>query len=439
MLLLGFSAGIPYLLVFGTFSLLLKDAGVSRSEIGFATWIGLTYSIKVFWSPVVDNLRLPIIGKLFGKRKSWLLVTQLGIIGCLLGISVSKVTADNYTTVVLFAFFTAFLAATQDIVIDAFRIESNDDRKQGAAAATYVMGYRLAMIVTGAGALVLAEHYSWEVSYQIMAMCMGVGLLGWFLSPEPEHKDEPLGESELEKKISRKIISLFSKPNSQQKLNSNSAFQYFVKAILSPFVDFFLRYKWWAIAILLLIFTYRISDIVMGTMANVFYDDMGFTKTEIATVSKVYGLVMTIIGAFIGGYIVNKIKILNALLWGIILVIATNFLFAYMSTQPKDLAFLVAVISADNLAGGFSMGVLLSYMAILVNKDFTATQYALFSSSMTFVGKFTGGFSGVNIDSWGYPIFFTYSALLGIPAMLLIFTLMYRERKMQQSKTKKAE
>ncbi|NVJ67033.1 MAG: MFS transporter [Gammaproteobacteria bacterium] len=439
MLLLGFSAGIPYLLVFGTFSLLLKDAGVSRSEIGFVSWIGLTYSIKVLWSPVVDNLKLPIIGNLFGKRKSWLLVTQLGIIACLVGISVSEVSPENYATVVWFAFFTAFLAATQDIVIDAFRIESNDDKKQGAAAATYIMGYRMAMIVTGAGALVLAEHYSWETSYQIMALCMGVGLLGWLLSPEPEHKFEPLGESKLEKRISNKFVSLFSDQATQQRIQNNKGFQYFVKAILSPFVDFFTRYKWWAFAIIAFILTYRISDIVMGTMANVFYDDMGFTKSEIAAVSKVYGLLMTIIGAFVGGYVVNKVKILNALMWGIILVIATNLLFAYMSTQPKDLNFLVAVISADNLAGGFSMGVLLSYMAMLVNKDFTATQYALFSSLMTLTGKFVGGFSGVNIDNWGYPIFFTYSAFLGVPAMILIFLLMYREKKLQKQETKKAE
>ncbi len=439
MLLLGFSAGIPYLLVFGTFSFLLKDAGVSRSEIGFATWIGLTYSIKVFWAPVVDNFKLPVFGELFGKRKSWLLVTQLGIISCLLAISFTQVSSNSYTLVVLFAFFTAFLAATQDIVIDAFRVESNDDKKQGAAAATYVMGYRLAMIVTGAGALIIAEHYSWETSYQVMALCMGVGLLGWLLSPEPEHKNEPLGESDLERKVSRKVASLFSNQLTRQNIQDNKAFQYFVKAILSPFVDFFTRYKWWALAIIALILTYRISDIVMGTLANVFYDDMGFTKTEIAAVSKVYGLVMTILGAFIAGYVVNKMKILSCMLLALILVIVTNLLFAYMSAQPKDLNFLIAVISADNLAGGFSMGVLISYFAMLVNKEFTATQYALFTSLMTLPGKFIGGFSGVNIDNWGYPIFFTYSALLGVPAIMLIFVLMYREKRLKAQETKKAE
>ncbi len=439
MLLLGFSAGIPYLLVFGTFSLLLKDAGVSRSEIGFASWIGLTYSIKVIWSPVVDNFRLPVIGRLFGKRKSWLLVTQLGIMSCLFAISITEVTATSYMKVVVFAFITAFLAATQDIVVDAFRIESNDDKKQGAAAATYIMGYRIAMIVTGAGALLLAESYSWEVSYQIMALCMLVGIIGWSLSPEPEHKDEPLGESKLEQRISNKLLGFFSNQQTQQKVGSNISFQYFVKAILSPLVDFFLRYKWWAIAIIAFVLTYRISDIVMGTMANVFYDDMGFSKTEIAAVSKVYGLVMTIVGAFIAGYVVNKMKILNCLLLAITLVIVTNLLFAYMSTQPKDLNFLIMVISADNMAGGFSMGTLFSYFAMLINKEFTATQYALFTSLMTLTGKFLGGFSGVNIDNWGYPGFFTYSALLGIPAMLLIFLLMYRERKVLRADNEKAK
>ena len=432
MLFLGFSAGMPYFLVFGTFSLLLKDAGISRSDIGFATWIGLTYSIKVIWSPVVDNLKLPILGNLLGKRKSWLLLTQVGIALFLVAISLTDASVD-FRKIVIFALCTAFLAATQDIVVDAFRVESNDDKKQGAAAATYIMGYRTAMIVSGAGALVLAEQYSWTISYQVMAACMLVGIIAGLLSPEPEHKDDPLGESELEKKITHKITDLFSSKGKESRLGQSRFFQYFVKAILSPFVDFFLRYRWWAFVIIAFILSFRISDIVMGAMTNVFYDDMGFTKSEIAAVSKVYGLVMTIVGALIAGYVVNKMKILSCLMLGIVLVILTNLLFAYMSTQPKDLSFLVAVISADNLAGGFSMGVLVSYFAMLVNKEFTATQYALFTSLMTLPGKFIGGFSGVNIDSWGYPIFYTYAALLGIPAMLLIFALQYRERKLAKN------
>jgi len=433
MLFLGFSAGLPLLLVLGTLSLLLKDAGISRSEIGFASWIGLAYSIKVFWSPIVDNFKLPILSKLLGKRKSWLLFAQIGIAIGLYMISQTDAGTDTQR-LVIFALITAFLSATQDIVIDAFRVESNDDKKQGAAAATYIMGYRIGMIVAGAGALKLAASFDWEVSYQIMAICMGVGILGGLLSPEPPHKKQVLGETELEKDISEKVLRPLAKRKAglKQKIESLTAFQYFVKAILSPFVDFFQRYKWWGLVIIAFILSFRVSDIVLGVMTNVFYDDMGFTKDEIADYSKIYGVIMTILGAFIGGYVVNKVKILWCLLWGIILVILTNLLFAYMASQPKDVGFLIAVISADNMAGGFSMGVLMAYFATLINQEFTATQFALYTSLMTLTGKILGGYSGVNIDNWGYPMFFTYAASLGIPALLLILALLYREKTLKQ-------
>lgn len=433
MLFLGFSAGLPLLLVLGTLSLLLKDAGISKSEIGFASWIGLAYSIKVLWSPVVDNFKLPILSRLLGKRRSWLLFSQVGIALGLFMISQTDAGTDTQRLVV-FALITAFLSATQDIVIDAFRVESNDDKKQGAAAATYIMGYRIGMIVAGAGALKIAASYDWEVSYQIMAICMGVGILGGLLSPEPPHKKQVLGETELEKDISEKLLKPLAnnKETLKEKVQNHPAFMYFVKAILSPFVDFFRRYKWWGLVIIAFILSFRVSDIVLGVMTNVFYDDMGFTKDEIADYSKIYGLIMTIVGAFIGGYVVNKVKILWCLLWGIILVILTNLLFAYMASQPKDVGFLIAVISADNMAGGFSMGVLMAYFATLINEEFTATQFALYTSLMTLPGKFLGGFSGVNIENWGYPMFFTYAASLGIPALLLILALLYRDKTLQQ-------
>ncbi|PXF63816.1 AmpG family muropeptide MFS transporter [Kangiella spongicola] len=433
MLFLGFSAGLPLLLVLGTLSLLLKDAGISKSEIGFASWIGLAYSIKVLWSPVVDNFKLPILSRLLGKRKGWLLFAQVGIaIGLYM---ISQTDAGTHTQrLVIFALITAFLSATQDIVIDAFRVESNDDKKQGAAAATYIMGYRLGMIVAGAGALKLAANFDWSTSYQVMALCMGVGIIGGLLSPEPPHKKQVLGETDLEKEITETVLQPLAKDKIRlkHKIESSTAFQYFVKAVLSPFVDFFKRYKWWGLVIIAFILSFRVSDIVLGVMTNVFYDDMGFTKDEIADYSKIYGVIMTILGAFIGGYVVNKVKILWCLLWGIVLVILTNLLFAYMATQPKDVGFLISVISADNMAGGFSMGVLMAYFATLINQEFTATQFALYTSLMTLTGKILGGFSGVNIENWGYPMFFTYAASLGIPAFLLILALFYRERRLSR-------
>lgn len=424
MLLLGFSAGLPYLLVMGTFSLLLKDAGVSRTDIGYASWIGLAYSIKIFWSPIVDNIELPVLEKKLGKRRSWLFISQMGIVVSLLGISFVDA-SSQLEKVIIFALLTAFFSATQDIVIDAFRVESNQDKTQGAAAATYILGYRVAMIVAGAGALFLAEDLSWRISYQIMASCMCVGFIGLLLSPEPKPKIDYENNKILNKKISDTIFVLA--PTIFFPLKKLSFIQFTIKSILSPLADFFIRFKYWGLIIILFILTYRISDIVMGVMTNVFYIELGFLKSEIATISKIYGLIMTIVGAIIGGLLVNYINILRCLFIGIILVILTNLLFVYMATIPKNMDILVLVISADNLAGGFSQGVLMAYFATLVNKEFTATQYAFYTSIMTILGKLIGGLSGANVDSWGYQLFFIYSASLGIPAMILILILMSKK------------
>lgn len=436
MLLLGFSAGLPYLLVMGTFSWLLKDAGISRTDIGFASWIGLAYSIKVVWSPLVDNLKIPLLHRWFGKRRSWLFVAQVGIAFCLLAIAVTD--AGTHTARIIgFALATAFLAATQDIVVDAFRVESVDEKKQGAASAMYIMGYRLAMIAAGAGALMLANEEvggSWEYSYMVMALLMSVGLIGWLLSPEPPHVEREVGTSELDHKVTNHLLQAV--PTTQQKLRSfiqtSSISQHIIRAIISPFVDFIIRYRWWGLVIIAFIMAFRVSDLVMGVMTNVFYDDMGFSKYEVAKISKIYGLIMTILGAFIGGIAVNRVNILKCLFTGSLLVMLTNLLFAYMATQPKSNELLIGVISIDNLAGGFAQGVLMAYFATLVNKEFTATQYALYTSLMTLVGKILGGFSGADIDRWGYEFFFIYTTFLGIPAVLLVMALMYREKKTQE-------
>lgn len=435
MALLGFSAGLPYLLVMGTFSLLLKDAGITRSDIGYASWIGLAYSIKVLWAPLVDNLKIPFLDKWFGKRRSWLFVAQVGITVCLSAIAVTDAAVNTFM-IITFALVTAFLSATQDIVIDAFRVESVDDKKQGAASAMYIMGYRLAMIAAGAGALILADAEiggNWELSYKIMALCMSVGLIGWLLSPEPPHVEKAVGHSELDHRVTNRLLNVVPANSTRLKgfIQNSSVSQHIIRAVISPFVDFIIRFRWWGLVIIAFIMAFRVSDLVMGVMTNVFYDDMGFSKTEIAEISKVYGLIMTITGAFIGGIAVNRISILKCLFTGSLLVMLTNLLFAYMATQPKSNELLIAVISVDNLAGGFAQGVLMAYFATLVNKEFTATQYALYTSLMTLVGKILGGFSGADIDRWGYEFFFIYTAFLGIPAVILVMALMYREKRLK--------
>lgn len=415
MIFLGFSAGLPFLLVFSTLSAWLRDVDIARTTIGFFSWVGITYSIKVFWAPVVDRVPVAALTVLIGKRRSWMLLAQLIIAAGLVGMALS----DPHTELVwiaIFALIVAFGSATQDITIDAYRIEAVDKLYQGAMAATYVLGYRVALLTAGAGAFYIAEAKSWPVAYLIMALCMSIGVLTTLFIKEPEHTPDSETrhmEIELEKKIG---------------IRGDSSFWYrtgawFVDAVMSPFVEFFKRTGWLALAILLLIACYRISDITMGVMANPFYLDMGFSKTDIANVSKLFGFFMTILGAVIGGILVVRYGIFKPLLTGAILVALTNLLFAWLATGNADLVSLALVVCADNLSGGLAGSAFIAYLSSLTNKAYTATQYALFSSLMTLPGKVIGGFSGWMVDTTGYFNFFIYAACLGLPAIFLVIFL----------------
>ena len=412
MMFLGFSAGLPFLLVFTTLSAWLTQAEVSRSTIGFFSWVGITYSIKVFWAPVVDHVRLPFLTSALGKRRSWMLAAQLGIAMALLLMAFTN-PQSNLKLMAIFALLVAFGSATQDIAIDAYRIEAVEDKYQGGMAAMYVLGYRIALLVSGAGALILADTYSWTVSYSGMALCMLIGVVTTLLIREPEKTAQPLVAENKSESEQPGFVRLST---------------WFVQAVINPFVDFFQRNGWLAIFILLLIGSYRISDISMGVMANPFYLDMGFTLSEIAFVIKVYGFIMTIIGVFLGGIMVARYGLLKPLLYGAVLVVVTNLLFVYLALSDPDLVSLALVISADNLSAGIATSTFIAYLSSLTNTAYTATQYALFSSFMTLPGKTIGGFAGVVVDSAGYPSFFLYTGLLGVPAILLICFLMQREK-----------
>ena len=404
MLFLGFSAGLPLLLVLGTLSFWLREAGIDRTTIGFLSWVGLAYAFKWAWAPLVDRLPIPILSRLLGRRRAWLLLAQAMIVTGLIGMALSDPKL-SLETIVWCALLVAFGSATQDIALDAFRIESADTQRQAALAAAYQTGYRLAMIWAGAGVLWIAaraeiagaatyQHAAWQTAYFVMAGSMAVGVLTVLLSPEPIRKILP---------------------------PARNAAAWLREVLVEPFADFLRRYGWQAALILALIAIYRISDVVMGIMANPFYVDMGYTKDEVAAVTKIYGVVMTLAGAFLGGALAIRFGVMRVLMLGAVLSAASNLLFAWLGSRGHDVQSLIFVISADNLSSGIASAAFIAYLSSLTNVNYSATQYALFSSMMLLLPKFLAGYSGKYVDAFGYINFFTATACLGVPVLLLVW------------------
>ena len=401
MLFFGFSSGLPLLLVIGTLGFRLREAGVELSTIGFFSWVGLIYGFKWVWAPFVDRMPVPGLTRLLGRRRAWLLVAQVAIALGLAGLAA----VDPQKSLAAFAALalaTAFASATQDIALDAYRIESAGEERQAAYAAMYQTGYRLGMIWAGAGALAIAawaahgasgyDHAAWCASYGVMAASAAVGVAATLLSPEPKAAEAaPLGD-----------------------------------AICAPVTDFFGRFGWAALLVLALIATYRISDVVMGVMANPFYQDLGFTKAQVAAVSKVFGVVMTLLGAFAGGAATMRWGVLPVLLVGAALSSLTNLLFSALALAGPDMTLLVAAVSADNLAAGLASAAFVAYLSGLTSSGHSATQYALFSSLMLLLPKFLAGFSGLAVEALGYPAFFVATAAIGLPVIALVALVMRR-------------
>ena len=404
MLLLGFSAGLPLLLVFGTLSFWLREAGINRTTIGYLSWVGLAYAFKWVWAPLVDRMPIPVLTRLLGRRRSWLLVSQIVIMVALIGIGLTDPRLA-LTPVVWCALAIAFGSATQDIALDAYRIESADTDRHAALAAAYQTGYRIAMIWAGAGALWIAaraevsgvagyQQGAWQTAYWVMAASMLLGVTTVLLSPEP--------------------VARAFKP-------ARNAAEWLQGALIEPFADFLRRYGKQALLILALIAIYRISDVVMGIMANPFYVDMGYTKDEVAAVTKIYGVIMTLVGAFVGGVLAMRYGVMKVLMLGAVLSAASNLLFAWLSTRGHDVVGLTFVISADNLSSGIASAAFIAYLSSLTNINYSATQYALFSSMMLLLPKFLAGYSGAYVDAFGYGHFFTATALLGLPVLVLVY------------------
>ena len=402
MLTLGFAAGLPLLLVLGTLSFRLREAGIDRSTIGYLSWVGLAYGFKWAWAPLVDRVPLPGLTRWLGRRRSWLLLSQLAVAAALVGMALAD-PREALAPLVWCALAVAFASATQDIALDAYRIESAPTQAQPALAATYQTGYRLAMIWAGAGVLWLAaraqgsttgyDNAAWQLAYLVMAASMVVGVVTVLVSPEPVRVALP---------------------------PARSAGEWVQSALIEPFADFFRRYKWQAALILALIAVYRISDVVMGIMANPFYVDMGYTKDEVAAVTKVYGVIMTLAGAFIGGSLALRFGVMRILMLGALLSALTNLLFAWLAGFGHSVPALIAVVSADNLASGIASAAFVGYLSSLTNISYSATQYALFSSLMLLLPKFIAGFSGDYVNAYGYAGFFNSTALLGLPVLVLV-------------------
>ncbi len=403
MLALGFAAGLPLLLVLGTLSFRLREAGIDRSTIGYLSWVGLAYGVKWMWAPLVDRMPIPWLTRQLGRRRSWLLLSQLVIAGGLVGMALND-PSQLLGPLVACALAVAFASATQDIALDAYRIESAEVNAQAALAASYQTGYRLAMIWAGAGVLWIAAwaqgdqvtgyaQSAWQAGYLVMALSMLPGMLVVLWSPEP--------------------VPAPFKP-------ARNVAEWLKGAVLEPFADFWVRYRWQAVLFLALIAVYRISDVVMGIMANPFYVDMGFTKSEVAGVTKVYGVIMTLVGAFVGGLLSARFGVMRVLMLGAVLSAASNLLFVWLSGVGHDVQALVWVISADNLASGIASAAFIAYLSSLTNISYSATQYALLSSMMLLLPKFIAGFSGDFVDAYGYANFFTATAWLGVPVLVLV-------------------
>jgi len=462
MICLGFSSGLPILLVFSTLSVWLVKAGISRSTVTLFSWAGFAYAFKYLWSPLVDNYKLPIFKK-FGHRRSWLLFSQLLIIFALILTAFTDPKESLFFTA-LFITILAFFSATQDILIDAFRIESAPQSLQGPLSSMYIAGYRIAMLVAGAGSLWLASFFGtevydqnvWKKVYLIMSLFMFIGIFATLISDEPKLKRNFNSNNHVKFLITIFIAvigfiylySIIDSPFEKKDILINFlfslsrliicfVFSYLIislliliqfapknkisKSYLGPILNFIQRYGKFAFLILILISLYRIADIVMGVMANIFYLEKGYKISDIATYSKFFGVFATIFGGFLGGYCSYKFGTMKCLFFGALIAALSNLLFAWLAVSPISINFLIAVITADNISSGFAGAAFVIYLSGLTSIKFTATQYALFSSIMLFLPKLIAGYAGSWVDVMGYPYFFSFTALLGLPVLILIF------------------
>lgn len=475
LLLLGFSAGIPYSLIFATLSLWLLEAGVKHEMVTMFSWATLGYSFKFVWSPLIDALPVPLLSRWLGKRRGWLLLAQgLIIVAIVLMSSINPQFSGSLNAMAWGAVLLGFSSATQDVVIDAYRIEAapDDSAMQSVMSSTYTAGYRLGMIVAGAGSLMLAQwlgsskaHYAygaWQQTYWAMAATMLVGVAATLWVREPAvHRENAAGQPAGDNvrllamfalavaafvAVFRQMDALLPEHAASPlaallwetlRLAGSLAAAVAVGCLavgirlvraevvrrvwIAPLADFFARYGKRAALLLALIGLYRISDIVSGVISNVFYADMGFSKVEIAGAVKTFGVAMSILGGIAGGVLAQRFRLMNMMMLGAVVAAATNLLFVWLALRGHDVPLMYTAVGLDNFAAGLAGTVFVAFLSALTNIRFTAVQYALFSSLMTLLPKTIGGYSGAIVKQIDYTGFFLFTAALGVPILLLVW------------------
>jgi len=402
-LFLGFSSGMPLLLTFSTLSIWLAEEGISKTSIGLFALLATPYSLKFIWAPFIDRLRLPFLTQRLGRRRGWAILTQLALVVGIVGLGAGDPVEDTWT-MAAWAVFVAFASASQDVVIDAYRIEILEERQYGAGSAMIVAGYRIGMLASGAGALYLAETVSWFWVYVVMAGLMGVGVLTILLNPEPAGPDV-----------------------ADTSVDRLAPMQWLRQAVFEPFSEFLDRGGWrTALLILSFVIFYKFGDSLAGVMANPFYLEIGFTKSEIASISKIFGLAATLAGGFLGGLIVVRRGIMESLLWCGLLQMFSNLMFAIQAMVGHDVSMLSITIAVENVAGGMGTAAFVAYLSALCNMAYTATQYALLSSLMSVARTFLSSPAGFLADSTSWVIFFVVTTIAALPGLIILWWLIRR-------------
>jgi len=416
-LVLGFASGLPLLLTFSTLSAWLKSEGISRSAIGLFALMGTPYALKFLWSPIIDRLPLPLLTRALGRRRGWGLLIQVLLVGAVLALGATSPTEDLGRMAAL-ALVVAFLSASQDIVIDAYRVEILDEDSQGPGAGAVQTGYRLAMLAAGAGALYLASAFGWFVAYAAMAALLLPGMLVFLFGPEPAVKVSA-ATAERER---RAADYLAARPHLRGPAAAVTAWLY--GAVICPFADFVSRPRW--IAVLLFVIGYKLGEAMAGAMANTLYVELGFRLEEIATVSKVFGFGATVLGSLIGGALVVRLGVMRALLVFGVLQSLGNLFYVLQAQSGNDVSILALCVAAENLTAGMAGAALVAYISGLCNVAYTATQYALLSS-LTAVGRtLFASASGKLADILGWSDFFLFTTVVTVPALLLLLWMMRR-------------
>jgi len=386
--IMGVSSGIPLYLILSTLFIWLTRDNIDITTIGLFALTQIPWTIKFLWAPVIDNYNIKFLSKFIGERKGWLFVTQIFLILSIVGLGFSE-PSKNLEITALFALMVAFFSATQDIIVDAYRIEILEDENQGAGAAVTQFGYRIGGIFAGAGSLYLKSYFSWNLVFTIVALLLLILMLLIILIPIENDKRK-------------------------KKRSSNN--------LIKPFYEFVFRHSIFKISLIFIfIFSFKFGDVIAGVMANPFYVKLGFSNIEIANASKIFGVVMTILGVFIGGVLVRKVGVISALILSGFFQVVSNLLYILLNHVGPEIYFLFLVVAGENFSGGMGSAAFVAYLSALCNKNYTGTQYALLSSIMGLARTVLSSPSGFIVESFGWTKFFIFSIFLGVPALFILF------------------